>query len=115
MKPLREGSLPSNLGWVVHLALAGPKQLNRRLCQLCPRPVLPLVEVGIDVVVPACCPPEAELLLVWGGWPPPSLAVGMLVVFYVGTKPQLRSADHDKSLDEVDWFRINLLLIEHNK
>jgi hypothetical protein len=33
----------------------------------------------------------------------------------VGTKPQLRSADYDKSLDEVDWFRINLSLIEHNK
>jgi hypothetical protein len=71
--------------------------------------------VGVDVVLPACCPLEAELLPVWGGWPPPSLVVGMLVVFYVGTKPQLRSADHDKSLDEVDWFRINLSLIEHNK
>jgi hypothetical protein len=76
---------------------------------------LPLIEVGVGVIAPACCPLEAELLPVWGGWVPPSLAVGMLVEFYVGTKPQLRSADHDKNLNEVDWFKVNLLLIELNK
>jgi hypothetical protein len=76
---------------------------------------LPPVEIGVDVVVPACCPLDAEPLPVCGGRPPPSLPVGILVAFYVGAKPQLRSVDHDKVLDEVDWLRINLSLIERNK